>query len=35
MDDEAFLKDVDSDIAQDAPDAMEPLASLMNESSPK
>ncbi len=35
LDDEAFLKDVDSDIAQDAPDAMEPLASLMNESSTK
>ncbi len=32
MDDEELLKHVDSDIAQDTPDAMEPLASLMGDS---
>ena len=31
MDDEELLKHVDSDIAQAAPDAMEPLASLMGD----
>jgi len=31
VDDEAFLDDVDSDIAQATPDAMQPLASLMND----
>jgi len=34
-DDRAFLDDVDSDIAQDAPDAMQPLASLMREGAVK
>jgi hypothetical protein len=33
MDDEALLNHVDSDIAQSTPDAMEPLASLMGETS--
>jgi hypothetical protein len=32
-DDANFLNDVDSDVSQAAPDAMQPLASLMNESS--
>ncbi len=32
LNDEEFLKDVDSDIAQGTPDAMEPLASLMGDS---
>jgi len=31
VDDEAFLDDVDSDIAQATPDAMQPLASLMSD----
>ena len=31
VDDAAFLDDIDSDIAQATPDAMQPLASLMNE----
>jgi hypothetical protein len=35
IDDEALLKDVDSDIAQGTPDAMEPLASLMSDSATK
>jgi len=35
IDDEALLKDVDSDIAQGTPDAMEPLASLMSDSAAK
>jgi hypothetical protein len=35
VDDGAFLDDVDSDIAQDAPDAMQPLASLMNDGAGK
>jgi len=34
-DDGAFLDDVDSDIAQAAPDAMQPLASLMNDAPSK
>jgi len=35
IDDEALLKEVDGDIAQETPDAMEPLASLMTESAAK
>jgi hypothetical protein len=32
MDDSALMTEVDSDIAQEAPDAMQPLASLMSDS---
>lgn len=35
IDDEALLKEVDGDIAQGTPDAMEPLASLMSDSAGK
>ena len=35
IDDEALLKEVDGDIAQGTPDAMEPLASLMSDSAAK
>lgn len=35
IDDEALLKEVDGDIAQETPDAMEPLASLMSDAAAK